>query len=247
MSLVNIVIPARNEEEVIVKTLKDLENKLNVPFRIFVVNDKSTDNTEKVVRNYIKRHKKVSIVNNSTGTSGFGKALSLGFSKVKKGYVVFVMADLCDDPKTINKMFRKIEEGWDIVCGSRYMKGGKKKDNDNKFQGFMSYLVNLTLHIFCNIPTRDTSNAFKMYRKEVLDSVTFNPESGVEESMEILGQAYFNGAKIMEVPTIWTGRKFGKSKFKILKRTPRYWRIYKWILINKLRKMSGLKLDPFYV
>ncbi len=246
MSLVNIVIPARNEEEVIVKTLKDLKTKLKVPFRVIVVNDKSTDNTEKVVSTYIKRHKEVSIINNSTKTSGFGKALSLGFSKVKKGYVVFVMADLCDDPKTINRMFKKIGDGWDIVCGSRYMKGGKKKENDNKFQGFMSHLVNLTLYIFCGIPTRDVSNAFKMYRKEVLDKVIFNPESGVEESMEILGQAYFNGARIMEVPTIWTGRKFGKSKFKILKRTPRYWRIYKWIFVNKMKKLLGLDLNVFY-
>lgn len=247
MPLVNIVIPARNEEEVITKTLQDLERKVKFPFRIIVVNDKSTDNTEREVRNYIKRHRKVSILNNTSKTSGFGKALSLGFSKVRNGYVVFVMADLCDDPKTINRMFEKLEEGFDIVCGSRYMKGGKKKDNDNKFQGFMSYVVNLTLHIFCGIPTRDVSNAFKMYRKEILDNIVFNPESGVEESMEILGQAYFNGAKITEVPTVWTGRKFGKSKFKILKRTPRYWRIYKWIFVNKINKILGFDLTPFYV
>jgi len=245
---VNIIIPARNEEEVIIKTLEDLKKKIKVPYRIIVVNDHSTDKTEAAVKKYIKRHKKVILVNNKGSKKGFGHALKIGFQKIKSGLVVFVMADLCDDPKTINKMYKKINNGSaDVVCGSRYMKGGRKKDNDNKFQGMMSFTVNFTLFYIFGIPTKDMSNAFKMYRKEILDNVKFNSDSGVEASMELLGQAYFNGAKIIEIPTIWTGRKIGKSKFKILKRTPRYWKIYKWITVNRLKKFLGSSMEEFYI
>lgn len=248
MTLVNIIIPSKNEDEVIIKTLEDIKKKVKVPHRIIVVNDKSDDKTEEMVRKYIKKNKNVLIVNNKTKKGGFGQAIKLGFAKVKKGLIVFVMADLCDDPKTINKMYKKIvDENWDIVCGSRYMRGGKKRDNDNKFQGALSFLTNASLYFFWGIPTQDTSNAFKMYKKEILEKIRFNTDSGVEASMEILGQAYFNGAKITEIPTIWTGRKFGKSKFRILKRTPRYWRIYKWIILNKVRKITRFSFDEFYV
>src|SRR6185369_5861825 len=158
-----------NEDEVILKTLESIRKNVKIPYKIIVVNDHSIDNTELVVKRYLKKNKKVQLLNNKTKKSGFSQAIKLGTLKAKSDLLVYVMADLCDDPKTINKMYQKIDSGkWDIVCGSRYMKGGKKKSNDNKLQGALSYLVNSTLYHFLRIPTSDTSNAFKMYKKEVL-------------------------------------------------------------------------------
>ncbi len=247
MSTLNIVIPARNEEEVILKTLENLKKNVKSPYKVIVVNDKSKDRTENLVRTYMKKNRNIILLNNETRKSGFGQALKLGTKKIKSGNVIYVMADLCDDPRTINKMVQKMEEGWDIVCGSRYMKGGKKKENNNKLQGFLSHIVNFSLYYFLRIPTKDTSNAFKIYRRDILNKVRFNTNSGVEASMEILGQAYFNNAKITEIPTIWTGRKFGVSKFKMVKRAPKYWKIYRWIFLNKVRKSVGMKLVEFYI
>lgn len=243
--MLTIVIPARNEEGIILKTLQEINTKVVIPHEVVVVNDGSTDKTEEVVRAFGRKHRNVRIISTKEGAHGFANALKLGFGVVKNGLVVPVMADLCDDPRTINSMYRKIQEGWDVVCGSRYVPGGSKKGG-RKLQNLLSILVCSTLYYLTGIPTKDVSNAFKMYRKEVLRNVNFNPCAGVEASMEITFQAYFNNAKITDVPTRWVGRKIGKSKFKLMQRTPRYLRIYLWTLKNSIRKRLGLKLCKFY-
>ena len=227
-----IIIPARKEEKTILKTLEELSKQVKTPHRIIVVNDlDKSDKTDKIVKKYCQKHKNVSLIINKK--QGFAAALRLGFKAIKKGVVVPVMADRCDQLETIDKMFQKIKEGGDIVCGSRYMKGGRKKGGP-KIQSFFSRLVGLTLHWLTGIPTKDVSNAFKMYRKEVLDKVKINLDSGVEVSMDITLQAYFQGARITEIPTSWTGRTLGQSKFKMLQRAPRYFKIYLWALIKSL-------------
>lgn len=240
-----IIIPAHNEEEVIFKTLESIKKKAKIPHKIIVVNDCSTDGTQDVVQQYAKDNKNVSCLKTAPESRGFANALKMGFLKVKRGAVVPVMADLCDDPRTINKMYKEVEKGWDVVCASRYMRGGRKIGGP-LLQHYLSKFVCLSLHLLTGVPTTDVSNAFKMYRKDVLEKARVNPKSGVESSMETTFQAYFNNAKITDVPTYWVGRKVGKSKFKLLQRAPRYLRIYLWALENSVRKRLGFRLKDFY-
>lgn len=243
---VTIVIPAKNEEDSIISTLNDLKKKVKIKHKIIVVDDQSEDSTAKKVLQYAKRNKKVSLVKTTPKKHGFSNALKLGISNAQTSYVVIVMADLCDDPKTIYKMYRKISKGYDIVCGSRYTKGGRKIGGP-KLQSVFSAFICLSLHHIVRVPTKDVSNAFKMYKKEILNNVTFNPVSGVEASMEITLQAFFKGAKIVDIPTTWHGRTMGKSKFKIITRTPKYFRIYRWAIENAWRKMLSRELKKFYI
>lgn len=240
-----IVIPARNEKEVIIKTLDSLCKNVKTNHDILVVDD-SNDGTTIVVEKYMKTHKNVSLIKGDPKNKSFARALRIGFKKAKTEAAVVVMADLCDDPKTIDKMFDKFSKGWDIVCGSRYMKGGKKVGG-RIIQNFCSFMVCKTLYVVTGIPTKDVSNAFKMYRLSALKKVKFNLSSGVEASMEITLQAFFNGAKITEIPTTWLGRTLGQTKFKILDRTPKYARIVCWSIENSFRKSLRLKLKEFYV
>lgn len=241
-----IIIPAHNEEGSIIKTLEGLKKAIKVPHKTVIVNDCSTDQTEQVVNQYAKKNKNISCLQTTPKAQGFANALKKGFMAVSTGAIVPIMADLCDEPKTINIMYDKMQKGWDVVCGSRYMKGGEKTGG-SLLQHYLSKFVCKSLKYVTGIPTSDVSNAFKMYRKEWLSQVKINPKSGVEASMEILFQMYFNGAKITEVPTSWIGRKVGKSKFQILHRAPRYIHIYLWALENSMRKMLGIKLKKFYV
>lgn len=243
--MLTIIVPARNEEKTIIKTLDGLISAVNVPFEIVVVNDCSVDNTKQVVKTYSKG-KRVRVVDTTPKRKGFASALKKGFTSAKGKFVVPVMADLCDNPSTINKMYKEIGNGWDVVCGSRYMRGGKKAGGP-KLQGFFSWLVCNTAMWLTGVPTRDISNAFKMYRKKSLKGIRYNPKGGVEASMEILFQIYFNGGKITEIPTQWKGRTVGTSKFKLFQRTPRYLKIYSWAVENSLRKAFHLKLKPFYI
>ena len=244
-SQITLVIPARNEENVIIKTIKRIENEIEVLYSIVVVDDGSSDSTFKVVNDYSRKNKKVALIRNK-GRHGFASALKSGFSKAKTEYVIPVMADLCDDPRTINTMYKLAQEDKaDIVCGSRYMPGGSKIGGP-MLQGFMSMLVCKSLRVFTGVQTWDVSNAFKLYRKSFLNKIRFNLESGVEISMELTLQAFFKGAKIAELPTSWKGRTVGKSKFNILRSTPRYTRIYFWALENTVRKKLNLGFKKFY-
>lgn len=240
-----IIIPARNEQDVIIDTLDVIRQNVKTPHNILIIDD-STDNTSSLVRKYIKHHQGIQLVRGNPKKKSFARALKIGFNKAKNGVVVVVMADLCDDPKIIDKMFKKFSGGWDIVCGSRYMRGGRKIGGP-KVQNFCSSLICKVLYLFVGIPTRDVSNAFKMYRLDTLKDIKFNLSSGVEASMEITLQAFFNGAKITEIPTTWLGRTLGQTKFKIFDRTPRYARIVCWSIENSFRKRLGLKLNDFYV
>ncbi len=228
-----VVVPARNEEENISQVISSIEDRLNFPFELVVVNDHSLDTTARIVLDLAKKYGNISLVENNL-PAGFANALKTGLGSVKTEVVVLVMGDLCDDLGTIPLMFDKIKEGFDLVCGSRYIKGGGRIGG-SKVKGFFSFFVGRTISMFTGIPARDVANAFKMYRKEVIESINIE-STGFEVSMELALKAYFNGFKITEVPTVWREREKGKSSFKMFNLTPNYSRWYLWAVWNKLTK-----------
>jgi len=227
----SVIIPAHNEEGIIFKTVESLENVVIPGYEIVVVNDHSTDKTAEIVDILAKKYGNIRLVEN-TNEPGFTNALQSGFKNAKTDIFLPVMADLCDDPDTINKMYEKMLEGFDIVCGSRYMRGGRKI-GVLSFKSFCSRFVGRSLHLLIGIPTYDISNSFKMYKKNVIESIIIE-SSGFDISAEIPLKAYFKGFKITEVPTTWVDRKEGKSKFKVFKQGPRYLKLYLWALMNKI-------------
>lgn len=228
MKNISIIVPAREETEAIVSTLDALSH-VRTPHEIIVVSDAIGDHdvTEKIVAVYARSHAGVQLVRKNIGvdTDGFAGALLRGVAAAKTPYVVFVMADLCDDPKTIDVMYQTIIKGWDVVCGSRYMHGGKKIGGP-KIQGFFSWVVNASLHSIIGIPTLDASNAFKMYRTSLIKTLSFDQTRGVETSLSLVMQAYHHGAKITQLPTTWIGRTKGESKFRLFVQMQRYMSVY---------------------
>jgi len=220
-----IVIPAHNEDAVIGKTIVAIEKQVTVDCEIVVVDDHSSDNTPGEVKALIEKFPNIRLVENDW-ERGFANALRKGFSVSNSQFVLPVMADLCDDPLTINEMHKKAIDGYDIVCGSRYMKGGTKLGGP-PIQTFFSRFVGRSLSFIIGIPTSDVSNSFKLYRKKVLDSIKIGSK-GFDISMEIPLKAYFAGYSITEVPTVWKGREIGKSKFYIFKVAPNYIKLYLW-------------------
>lgn len=230
-----IVIPAHNEEGIIGKAIKAIEEQVAIDYEIVVVDDHSSDNTSGEVKALIEKFPNIRSVENDR-ERGFANALRKGFSVSNSEFVIPVMADLCDDPLTINEMYKKATDGYDIVCGSRYMKGGTKLGGP-PIQNFFSRFVGCSLKYIIGIPTSDASNSFKLYRKKVLDSIK-SKSKGFEISMEIPLKAYFAGFSITEVPTVWKGREIGKSKFYIFKVAPDYIKLYLWAIFRR----KGTKL-----
>lgn len=234
--IISIIVPAKYEELSVVKTLEKISRLVRTPHEIVVVNDSySDDKTGKIVLEYAKNKKNVIVIVKRNGISTFASAIWLGTRRARGSFIVPVMADLCDDTQDIDAMYNKICEGWDIVCASRYMPKGKKHGGP-VLQSFFSWFVCKTIHVLTNIPTDDVSNTFKMYRKKIFETVIINQKSGVELAMSMTLLAYFYGARITQIPTVWHGRTLGYSKFKLLERTPRYLSIYLSAIRSVIKK-----------
>ncbi|MDD4979726.1 MAG: glycosyltransferase family 2 protein [Candidatus Omnitrophica bacterium] len=228
----SIVLPAHNEEENITEVVRRIENSsLDIPYELVVVNDHSTDNTIGLLGQLCRQYNNIKVVDNALA-KGFANALKTGFKSADTEVVVPVMADLCDDLDTLKKMFKRIDEGYDIVCGCRYIKGGARQGG-SKLKGFFSCFAGRSLSFLLGLPTHDIANAFKMYKKKVIDSIEIKSQ-GFEISMEIPLKAYFLGFKITEVPTAWKERTRGKSSFKMFKLLPAYLRLYIWAVFKKM-------------
>lgn len=224
----SIIIPVRQEEASIVRTLAGLDRGVKTAHEIIVVDDAVDirDRTVRIVKNYAKNNKNIRLVLKKSGErGGFGPALERGVKAVAGGAAVFVMADYCDDFSLIDKMYKKISTGFAVVCGTRYARGGKKIGGP-RMQGLFSGLVNHSLHFLTGIPVTDVSNSFKMYKINILRQIKINDGSGVECSIEMIFAAWAKGARIGELPTVWHGRTEGASKFRIIQRLPGYVRVY---------------------
>lgn len=226
----SIVIPAHNEEENIGEVIKRIEEGLDIDYELVVVNDHSTDNTLAVLEKLSKQYQNISVVENEL-KKGFANALKTGFLNSAQDAVLPVMADLCDELSTIKEMLELLNKGYDIVCGCRYTKGGARLGG-SRIKGFFSGFVGRSLYYLLGIPTHDIANAFKMYRKTVLDAVDIS-SCGFEVSMEIPLKAYYLGFKITEVPTVWRERSKGKSSFRMFKLLPGYLRLYLWAIFKR--------------
>jgi glycosyltransferase involved in cell wall biosynthesis len=230
----SIIIPAHNEENSIEEVIKAIEQNVSVEHEIVVVNDHSSDKTTDIVERLAAQYRNnLSLVSNHN-EPGFANALKSGFMQAKSDILVPVMADLCDDPDTINTMYKKILEGFDIVSGSRYIKGGKRLGG-SRLKAFFSFFVGMISHLFFGVPTHDITNSFKMCRKNVISSITINAVS-FEISMEITLKAYLKGFKITEIPTIWQDRTAGESKFNSFKVGPKYFKLFLWGFFTYLKK-----------
>jgi len=229
-----IIIPVYNEEKNLLKAIPLIETKVNIPHSYIVVYDFPEDTSIRSVHKLQKKYKNIQLIRNEISSGrGVINAIKTGFSKAKSEALVVMMADLADDPQTVNIMYEKILEGFDVVCASRYSKGGKHLGGPF-LKSFLSWLADITAPYILGIPTFDLTNAFKMYRKSVINSINIQSKGGFELSMEIVVKAYFKGFKITEVPTVWKDRTAGTSRFNLVGWLPRYLHWYTWGLKKRL-------------
>lgn len=226
----SIIIPVFHEEKNIGKVLKQISAKVTTQHQTLIVYDTPEDPTYTVVKDILHTDKTLRLVRNTVGNGcGVLNAILTGIEKANSQAVVIVMADLSDDITNIDAMYHLIEQGYDIVNGSRYMKGGKKIGGP-KLKTFLSRTAGISLHYLLRIPTHDVTNAFKMYRKTVFNTVSIESIGGFEYSLEVLVKAYKQGYKVTEIPTVWKDRTAGKSQFQFRKWLPHYIRWFVFAL-----------------
>ena len=221
---VTIVVPVYNEGDNIHRTLSELDAKVSVDAEAWLVFDGDDDTTLPPARALEGRTRvPFRLVRNKYGRGALN-AIKTGLEDAPGEFVVVTMADLCDPPEVINAMVAAAgREEADIVCASRYMKGGRQYGGP-RFKGFLSRTAGLLLCWFARLPTHDPTNSFKLYRKSFLDEVTVESTGGFELGIELVVKARAMGRRIVEVPTTWRDRVAGKSNFRLWKWLPNYLR-----------------------
>lgn len=213
---ISVVIPAHNEEDNIKETVNKVENSLkNMKHEIIVLNDNSTDRTGNIVNEITNKIKTVKVVHREP-PRGFGLTLRDGFKAATGDVIVPLMADLSDDPEDINKMIKKIEEGYDIVLGSRFLKESKIENYPKIKLILGNRLFNIVFRFLYFSKFKDATNAFKAYRREVLDSMKIS-SNGFSITIETVIKAMIKGYKITDVPVSWSNRTGGLPKMNFLK------------------------------
>jgi dolichol-phosphate mannosyltransferase len=228
----SVVIPARDEEGCIAQTVSEVASALEqerIPHEIIVVDDGSSDDTAACVRQTAGEYRGVRLVTN-TGTHGFGFAVRCGLDAASGDAVAVMMADASDSPADLVRYYRKLEEGYDCVFGSRFMRGGRVIDYPGH-KLLMNRLANRFIKTLFRLRYNDITNAFKCYRREVIEGVQPLISSHFNLTVEIPLKAIIRGYTYAVVPICWTNRKTGMSKLKIKEMGSRYLFIvlYLWL------------------
>jgi dolichol-phosphate mannosyltransferase len=232
--VLSIVIPAHNEEETVEATLVDLAQRLtaeNVPFEIIVVDDHSTDHTAQVVSSVNGRWPQVRCIANAR-PNGFGNAIHSGLDEFRGDAVCIVMADASDDAGDVVAYWRTIESGYDCAFGSRFMRGAKVVDYP-WLKLSLNRVANAFVSLIMGVRYNDVTNAFKCYRREVIEGVRPILSHHFNITVELPLKAMVRGYSWTVIPTSWYNRKGGVSKFKIKEMGSRYLFILLYALIEK--------------
>lgn len=223
----SIIIPAYNEAENIRPAIERIEAAVTMPHTIAVIYDSDEDTTVPVVQELCKGNDGLRLVKNKYGCGALN-AIKTGLEEASDTYALVTMADLSDPPEVINALYEKAEaENADIVCASRYMRGGRQKGG-SFIKGGFSRIAGLALHWFAKLPTHDATNSFKLYRISFLKKQVIESTGGFELGIELVAKAHVQGCKICEVPTTWTDRTAGKSNFRLFRWLKNYihWYLY---------------------
>lgn len=220
-------MPVYNEGEVITTTISRVETSVKPPHELLIVYDMDADTTISPVLKLQKKYPNVKLIKNIYGRGALN-ALKTGLKKATGKAVCVMMADLTDDPKVLNRMMEKFDQGYDVIAASRYMRGGHQIGGPFLKQ-LMSKTAGISLHYLVSLPTHDATNSFRLYSKRFLEKTQIESDGGFELALELTLKAYFRGYRVTEVPTTWTYLA-KESRFFIRKWLPKYLKWYLWAI-----------------
>jgi len=221
--LYSILIPAYNEAKHLPPTLEQLAAVLRrerIPFELLVVNDNSTDDTPAILEQLAPEFPELHVVHN-TPPGGLGRAIRCGLKQFKGDVVAVVMADSSDSPEDVVACYRKIEEGYDCVFGSRFRKGSRVSQYPPVKLVF-NRLVNFAMRLLFLTRFNDLTNAFKVYRRHVIESISPLHAAHFNITIEMSLSCLIRRFNIAEIPISWSGRTWGQSNLRLREMGRRY-------------------------
>jgi dolichol-phosphate mannosyltransferase len=234
LNKLSVVIPARDESGCIASTVQHLHLELSlngVPHEIVVVDDGSSDETWQILTELQTRLKELTPVKNE-GPHGFGRAIIHGIDHAQGDAVVIMMADESDDCRDVVRYWKLLNEGYDAVFGSRFMKGGGVIDYP-WLKLKINRLANTFIRFLFGIKLNDTTNAFKAYRKTTLEGCRPFLSPHFNLTVELPLKTIVRGYSWMVIPITWRNRRSGVAKLKIKEMGSRYFFIVAYVWLEK--------------
>ena len=244
LSLISVIIPARDEAGCICSTVEHLHLELRlhkVPHEIIVVDDGSSDQTWSLLSELQTKLSELRPLQNA-GRHGFGRAVIRGLDEMKGDAAVIMMADESDDCRDVVRYWRELNAGWDCVFGSRFMKGGGVIDYP-KVKLVINRAANLFLKTLFAIRLNDTTNAFKAYRREVIEGCRPFISPHFNLTVELPLKAIVRGFSWTVMPITWRNRRTGVPKLKIKEMGSRYLFVCLYVWLEKYFSRGDYKKE----
>ncbi len=214
----DIVLPVHNEWRTIARVLEAFEREVRSPFRLLVAYDSDDDDTLHAIRRHAPRFPVLLVRNRGRGVHD---AITTAFAAADAPYVLVWPADDDYNAPRIDSMLARAREGCEIVCASRFMRGGGMTGAP-VLKGTIVRISAALLHIFARLPTRDPSNGLRLFSRRVLRAIPLESTLGFTYSIELLVKCHRLGWRVCEMPFAWRERTVGRSRFRVLRWLPGY-------------------------
>jgi len=235
LQLFSVVAPARDEEESLPGTLGDLFAAFSaaaVPHEIVVVDDGSRDRTWEVLQALKAGPVPTLRPVQNLGPHGFGRAVVHGLNQSRGDAVVIMMADASDSPDDAVRYWQRLNEGFDCVFGSRFVRGARVEDYP-RVKLLLNRMANAFIRALFTLSLNDTTNAFKAYRRTAIDGCRPFLSPHFNLTVEIPLKAIVRGYTWTTMPISWRNRRHGVAKLKIKEMGSRYFFICMYVWLEK--------------
>ena len=221
----SIVLPTYNEKkniEILVPELEKLFKRKKLAAEIVIVDDSSPDGTAAAARKLNGAYKNIRVIVREK-KEGIGAALKEGYDEAKGEVILSMDSDLALDVNDIPKLLGKINEGYDLVVGSKHSQRGVYEANslEMRIKRMLSYLSTAFARLWLGIPLQDFALNFRAVRKNVWEKLEIREKMNAM-LVEMIWEASKKGYKIYEIPVIFKERKHGESKVRIFEQGPDY-------------------------
>ena len=228
----SIVIPAQDEEGSVGETVDGVVGVLareEIDYEVIVVDDGSRDATRELVERIGASNPRVRC-HPSHYERGFGFAVRAGLDEFSGDAVAIVMADASDDPEDLVRYYRLLQEGWDCAFGSRFIAGAQVHDYP-WVKLVLNRLANWFIRVLFRHRYNDTTNAFKAYRREVVETIQPLLSNHFNLTVEMPLKAIVRGNSYRVIPISWRSRTTGMPKLALREMGSRYMFIvlYVWL------------------
>jgi len=218
-----VVIPAQDEVGSIEPTIEGAVGVLEregIDYEIVVVDDSSADGTAAAAERHAAQNPRIRCLR-SPYSRGYGLAVRAGLDRFEGDAVAIMMGDRSEDPEDLVRYHRVLEAGYDCAFGSRFIDGGTVEDYP-RLKLILNRIANWVIRLLFSHGYNDTTNAFKAYRREVIETIQPLFSNHYNLAVEMPLKAIVSGHSYGIVPVSWANRRAGWSKFSIQEMWSRY-------------------------